>query len=276
MNRKVFYMLIALFSINTAISQDSIRLQLEFKMVHVVDTTQPENPRIYPCMLLTGSKMSVFDDYYRTMRYLGYRGNAVDRVYNDSYDIQDAEAGITSDQIFTDFEKQEMITGSYFQKNLYAARVPITKIEWSIEPQTKQILKQECQMAKATFKGRHYTAWFAPAIPINAGPWKLNGLPGIILAASDDRNEISFICTRITMPEKNAPLIVFSKNATLVSAEKLAKTKKAFEKNPKAGMDMSDPRGTLMVISVSPGATSPMSQGTKTKHRPLNNPIEKE
>ncbi len=274
MYKKALYILIILSSINTAISQDSIRLMLEFKMVHVVDTTQPANPRITPCMLLAGSRISVYDDYYRTMRYLGYRGITVTRIYNDASEIEDAKAGITSDQIYTDFEKQELITGSYFWNTLYAKAEPLSKIEWAIQPQKKQILQQECQMATTTFKGRHYTAWFAPDIPISAGPWKLNGLPGIILAANDDKNEVSFTCTKITMPEKNAPPIAFSKNATLVSVEKFEKTKKTFIKDPKAGMAMEDPRGTIIALTASSADVAAML--TKTKPRPLNNPIEKE
>lgn len=274
MCKRTLFILIVFSSINTAISQDSIRIMLEFKMVHVVDTTQPASPRITPCMLLAGSRISVYDDYYRTMRYLGYRGIAVDRIYNDPYEIEDATVGITSDQIYTDFEKQELITGSYFWKTLYAKAEPLTKMEWTIHSQKKKILALECQMATTTFKGRHYTAWFAPAIPINAGPWKLNGLPGIILAANDDKNEVSFTCTKMTMPEENAPLIAFSKNATFLSAEKFDKTKKAFDKDPKAGMAMSDPRGTIVALTVSSAGVAAMQK--KPKPRQINNPIERE
>lgn len=277
MYKKVFCILIILSSFNSAISQDKIRLMLEFKMVHVVDTTQPSNPRIIPCMLLAGSKMSVYDDYYRTLRYLGYSGIAVDRVYNDPFEIQDAMTGISSDQIFIDFEKQELITGTYLSNNLYALKEPLPELKWTIFPQKKQILQYECQMATTTFKGRNYTSWFAPAIPINAGPWKLNGLPGIILAANDDKNEISFTCTKITLPEKKQTSIVFSKKAVQVSADKLKKVKKALTDDPKAGMGMSsDPRGTMMAITVSPSAADAMQTKVKTKPRPLNNPIEKE
>lgn len=275
MCKKALWILIILASINKAISQDSIRLVLEFKMVHVVDTTQPANPRITPCMLLAGSRISIYDDYYRMMRYLGYRGLIATRIYNEPSEIEDVKAGITSDQIYTDFEKQELITGSYFWSTLYAKAEPLTKIEWTIQPQKKQILSQKCQMATTTFRGRRYTAWFAPDIPISAGPWKLNGLPGIILAANDDKNEISFTCIKISMPEKNAPPLAFPKNATLISTEKFEKTKKAFDKDPKAGLAMSDPRGTIVGVTVSSSAgLAPMQ--TKTKPRPLNNPIEKE
>lgn len=274
MCKKIILILGVFFSINTLFGQDSIRLILEYKMVHVVDTNQRTNPRISPCMLLAGSSMSVYDDYYRLLRYLGYSGKDVDRVYNDPNDIEDLIAGISSDQIFTDFNRNEQFTGSYIAKNLYAVKAPLPAIAWTIESQKKSILGKECQMATTYFKGRHYTAWFAPGIPINTGPWKLHGLPGIILAANDDKNDVSFTCTKIAAPEKEVPLIVFSKKAVLGSPEEIKKYKKAFSKNPKAGEGMSaDPRGSFVAFTTPIGYDA--SQ-TKAKPRPMNNPIEKE
>lgn len=274
MCKKAFCILVILSSINTAICQDKIKILLEYKMVHVVDTTQPANPRITFCMLIAGSGMSVYDDYYRSMRYLGYTGITVDRVYDNQTDIAEAVAGITCDQIFINFESEELITGSYFGKTLYTKAEPLTKLAWTIQPQKKKILAQECQRAITTFGGRNYTVWFAPAIPINAGPWKLNGLPGIILAANDEKNEIEFTCIKITMPEENVPLIAASKSATRLSTEKFNKAKKMFDKNPQADMSTSDPRGSIMAI------TTPLNfhvdTKTKSKPRPMNNPIEKE
>lgn len=35
-------------------------------------------------------------------------------------------------------------------------------------------------LATTQFRGLTYTAWFALDIPINEGPWKFHGLPGLI------------------------------------------------------------------------------------------------
>src|SRR5690606_19138526 len=49
-----------------------------------------------------------------------------------------------------------------------------------------------CQRALGTHKGRIWEVWFAQDIPLPAGPWELNGLPGVILEAIDLSGEVRF------------------------------------------------------------------------------------
>ena len=52
-------------------------------------------------------------------------------------------------------------------------------------------------MAETDYHGRHWTVWFTPEIPLQDGPWKLCGLPGLILEATDSTDQHSFIATGI-------------------------------------------------------------------------------
>jgi GLPGLI family protein len=65
---------------------------------------------------------------------------------------------------------------------------------WQIAADTATILGYHCQKATATFRGRNYEAWFSPEIPVNEGPWKFFGLPGLILKVSDTDEIFSFVC----------------------------------------------------------------------------------
>ena len=69
----------------------------------------------------------------------------------------------------------------------------IEKIEisnWELIPDsTSSILGYNCQLAKANFKGRTWYAWYSEDIPISEGPWKLYGLPGLILRAYDSQQQ---------------------------------------------------------------------------------------
>lgn len=56
----------------------------------------------------------------------------------------------------------------------------------------KKIGDLNCQNAFTNYYGRRYEAWFTTEIPIGVGPWKLNGLPGLIVEASSTDSLVIF------------------------------------------------------------------------------------
>ena len=68
---------------------------------------------------------------------------------------------------------------------------------WNIEEGDTVILGYHCNKATCTFRGRTWTAWFTPEIPISEGPWKLDGLPGMILFAEETKHQFRFECIGI-------------------------------------------------------------------------------
>ncbi len=64
---------------------------------------------------------------------------------------------------------------------------PLAGLDWTIaDDSVRTILGYECLMATVDYHGRRWTAWFTPEIPLPDGPWKLHGLPGLILLAESD------------------------------------------------------------------------------------------
>ena len=62
--------------------------------------------------------------------------------------------------------------------------------DWQLIPDsTTTIIGYHCQLAKTNFKGRTWLAWYAEDIPVSEGPWKLCGLPGLILRAYDAQQQ---------------------------------------------------------------------------------------
>ena len=95
---------------------------------------------------------------------------------------------------------------------------------WVIQDSSKLILGHECQKAVCHYRGHCWTAWFAMDIPITDGPWKLCGLPGLILEATTEDNSHAFKLLGLEKVSKEP--IVFSK--TYVGNNKFEKT--TFEK----------------------------------------------
>ena len=95
---------------------------------------------------------------------------------------------------------------------------------WVIQDSSKLILGHECQKAVCHYRGHYWTAWFAMDIPITDGPWKLCGLPGLIMEATSEDNSHTFKLLGLEKVSKEP--IVFSK--TYVGNNKFEKT--TFEK----------------------------------------------
>ncbi|MGL5318419.1 MAG: GLPGLI family protein [Bacteroidales bacterium] len=96
---------------------------------------------------------------------------------------------------------------------VYEDNIPMAK--WNILNDHKTILGYKCQKAKANYRGRNWIVWFAPEIPLSEGPWKLSGLPGLILQADDEKNEYNFICVGIKNVIAPYDLIVDNKKKTI-------------------------------------------------------------
>ncbi|MGK6340800.1 GLPGLI family protein [Chryseobacterium sp. DT-3] len=59
------------------------------------------------------------------------------------------------------------------------------KPEWKILPEKEKIGEYNTQKATTNYGGRNWIAWFATDIPIQDGPYKFCGLPGLIVKVED-------------------------------------------------------------------------------------------
>lgn len=66
------------------------------------------------------------------------------------------------------------------------------KAVWTISPEKLKIGDLETQKAETKMYGRTWTAWFAAEIPIQDGPYKFSGLPGLIVKLEDATGSHSF------------------------------------------------------------------------------------
>jgi len=116
---------------------------------------------------------------------------------------------------------------------MYQVDAPLHPIVWQITKETKSIQNYVCQKAIGSFAGRIYTAWFTTELPFNYGPWKLWGLPGLIVEAYDAKKEVQFLCKEIiTNKNKDDVILFFAGRPIKITEEKLAKAKAKFYNDP--------------------------------------------
>lgn len=65
-------------------------------------------------------------------------------------------------------------------------------VSWKISPETTKIGDYKVQKAETDFGGRKWIAWFTTDLPYQDGPYKFNGLPGLIVKAEDTQGDYSF------------------------------------------------------------------------------------
>lgn len=63
----------------------------------------------------------------------------------------------------------------------YVVKETMNLFSWKFTQESDTILSYSCKVAEANFLGRNYKAWFSTKIPFRAAPWKIHGLPGVVL-----------------------------------------------------------------------------------------------
>ena len=106
------------------------------------------------------------------------------------------------------------------------------KPSWKMQAGTLNVCGYECKKATATFRGRNYTAWYAPQIAISDGPWKFWGLPGLILKISDDQEHYVFECAAIEKPRYISKIYMLDRDYFNTTKTRFNEALKRFYENP--------------------------------------------
>lgn len=115
--------------------------------------------------------------------------------------------------------------------NYYSYTETASPINWSFAEEEDTICGYTCQKAMGEYGGRTWTVWYSTEIPVSFGPWKLCGLPGLVLAANDSEGIHQF--KAITFRKSNMPMNMKPyANIIKTSREQFIKAKNKFEENP--------------------------------------------
>jgi GLPGLI family protein len=174
-----------------------------------------------------------------------------DNEFDLSFDVKFNGSKYT---VLTDFRKDSIQSQvSLFRdgkQKTYVVEEKINNIKWNITQEFKTISGFNAQKAEGLFRGRKYIAWFTNEIPIKYGPWKLNGLPGLILNVSDDKNEVMFYAKSIKVPFNSNSVsnneFTFSDDYDKISLSEYIKFKKQQVEEVKKLFSSKLPRGARM------------------------------
>lgn len=215
-------------------AQKSTYLRCEYKMETVPDTVKPNNKK-FDFMVLENSNLRTVFYSYPTFKF-------------DSLMRVDLDNGLSAMEIlgkkqqygkrgalytiYSDFEKGEITYSEKIGSKMYYYIEPLEMPKWILSNKHETILGYKCQMATCTFRGRTYEAWFTSQVPLRVGPWKLSGLPGLIMKARDIQNHYIFECVSIQKSKESKSITYDSKLGKKVSRLELDATLKRLYANP--------------------------------------------
>ena len=164
-------------------------------------------------ILLSGKEGSMFYNPTALWMDINSKDDAACQAYGAMASaLQDAGRGdevpnrSVSMYVFKDFVKQEQTVYDDYCDQFAKYNEPLQEMQWEvIADSAKIILGYECLMAKTAYHGREWTAWFAPEIPVQDGPWKFAGLPGLILKATESQGMHSFTANGIEATVQEIP-----------------------------------------------------------------------
>ena len=257
-----------LFLSNTVFAQDIVKFNVVYEFKYVRDLENKDIPYISNMVLSLGKSSSryctqkMFND--NDKKLLEARKNELERLKTIPAASMPTVAGgpmltvgksgaMIIEEIVKYISEKIISVEANLGLKSYHAEAQLQEIIWNVLPETKKIGNYVCQKATGSYGGRKYNAWFTKDIPFQDGPWKLHGLPGLILEASDAANEISFTFKEIS-ENNDADLFVQSfmnsQNSITAKIEDLNKAKKAFEIDPEGVMGAQAPNARLYVRNI--------------------------
>jgi GLPGLI family protein len=282
---------------------DTAQIVVHYKFSHLRDTTNRSNPFTENMVLVIGKHAGVYRSYERQLSVAQDKKQTKEAFANSAGGpvmINRHITGTGSEYYQYPNDKKmwrkELLFGSFLVTETLPA------IDWRITGDTASFGGLHCQKATAHFKGRDYTAWFCPDLPLHIGPWKLNGLPGVIVDAYDATGDLRFAFDGVEkaaspaksedqsaaqtsgaqggpppMPgleedDSDPDIIQIPEHTTKTTDKEFAKLEEAFRKDPDAFAQsmmaarsggMAGDKGPKMSIHIKPGS-APV----------INNPIE--
>ena len=173
--------------------------EIKYTRRKVLDTLDITNDyKDHVLTLKIGVNVSAFySSELKTTDSIEYRHREAVLARYRNRELYNSVANLPTEVVFKNFPSGKIRVHDMFDLCDWLIDEDWEKPEWSVTDSVSNILGYDCLLAETIFRGRQWKAWFAPDIPIPDGPWKLCGLPGLILRAYDSKRHYVYDATSI-------------------------------------------------------------------------------
>jgi GLPGLI family protein len=209
----------------TAQQPDSAQIAVRYRFSYIRDTTHRDKPYTENMVLLVGKRSGV----YKTNEPPPQQQVSINPDGTTRIDTREWGSKV---EFYQFPNEKRLVRRDWIPMAHFIITDALPVIDWRITSDTATFHGLHCQKATTHFKGRDYTAWFCPDVPVHIGPWKLNGLPGIIVEAFDATNDVRFTFDGISTPE---PTIILPPEKGVRTTDKeFSKLEEMSHKDPAA------------------------------------------
>ncbi|WBL22876.1 GLPGLI family protein [Zunongwangia sp. HRR-M8] len=218
------FILVFILCLENVVAQNSYSYKATYQLEYQEDSTDENSILSETVVLYLGEGIS--------------RYSSLGKAVKDSLGAFEAPETDFNYKIYKNYQDNEITLAESITADRYKYKYEqdLNTIDWEIEPENKEILGFSVQKAVGSFAGRSYIAWFAPELPFSDGPYKFNGLPGLILEISDIKDDYHFRLTAFQEFEKPVTKKSNLDNYKLVSQEELDQFRDDNDRDPIAAM----------------------------------------
>ena len=116
-----------------------------------------------------------------SLRSLG--GHLGGKIYNEK-----ANPLFVEDCYYVDKKKGVLTFTGRLAADDFLYEETLPSIKWRLIDAQKTICGYICRQAEGVFRGRTYLVWYTEQLPYSSGPWKFQGLPGVIMEVEDSEH----------------------------------------------------------------------------------------
>lgn len=173
--------------------------------------------------------------------------------------------------VFYKFKNSNIIYfDDYINDKQYFITDTIPVMNWDLVPDdTKEIEGYTCNKAKLKYRGSEFTAYYTQDIPTTFGPWKFDGLPGLILEIIlDDNNTFYWRASKIIYPyTENMVSFEFSKEKYKTALRTFLKEKEKDRDEKQKIFDEKYAKGAVVVRTYKPAGPEKVYEWEKVTEK---------
>jgi len=132
--------------------------------------------------------------------------------------------------LYKDYTDKYLVYEERLGRDHLVMEEDLNLFKWIKLSEKDSILGYPCRTAIAEFRGREYKAYYTTKLKYKAAPWKIHGLPGVVLKLGTTDDVLTYQATSVDFIDETTPLVNPLDYKETISYNEFCKKYKAYQK----------------------------------------------